>query len=117
MGMVTPISDMLKILSYPDAVSASHAMGRRLSNQVRHGEVPTAAATPVTVSGLSGRSLERLSRSLEEYGLTVRPRFLAAGRGGRGSSGSSSMQDQRAPGRDTPDMVPGSAHWGATCKG
>ena len=23
MGMVTPISDMLKILSYPDAVSAS----------------------------------------------------------------------------------------------
>jgi hypothetical protein len=73
MGMVTPISDMLKILSYPDAVSASHAMGRRLSNQARLDEIRTAAATPVTVSGLSGRSLERLSRSLEEYGLTVRP--------------------------------------------
>ena len=109
MGMVTPISDMLKILSYPDAVSASDAMGRRLTNQARLDEIRTAAATPVTVSGLSGRSLERLSRSLEEYGLTVRPRFLVAGRGGWGSSGSSSVQDPCAPGRDTPDMVPGSA--------
>lgn len=109
MGMVTPISHMLRILSYPDAASAPRTMEGGLANRAWPGEVPTAAATPMSVSGLSGRSLERLSRSLNKYGLTVRPQLSTVARGDWDLSGSSSVENPRALGGETPDIVPGSA--------
>jgi hypothetical protein len=106
MGMVTPISDMLRILSYPDTAGAPRASEGGLGNQAWLGKVPTAAATPMSVSGLSGRSLERLSRSLEKYGLTVRHRLSTGAKGNWGLFGSSSEESSQTLGAD---IVPGSA--------
>jgi hypothetical protein len=79
---VTPIADMLRILDYPDSVSAVACSGGSIGASAGAGVgASMRAAAPVFVSGLAGRALDRLSGSLERFGTTVRPAVsLGAGR-------------------------------------
>ena len=109
MGMVTPISDMLRILSYPDSTGASLVKGTvGMTDRLWLDGALNAAVTPVSVSGLSGRSLERISQSLQQYGLTVRPSVSVGSAKGRISVGSNSTVPSGVPDRGIPHIVPGS---------
>ncbi|MCR4424729.1 MAG: hypothetical protein NUW23_00855 [Firmicutes bacterium] len=61
-GMVTPIADMMRVLSYPERVQTVSRL-----------PAGAAAATPVLVSGVFGRAYTRLEASLASLGLKAVP--------------------------------------------
>ncbi len=87
---VTPIADMMRMLDYPDGVPA----GAR-------------AAASVVVSGLAGRALDRLSKSLEQFGTAVRP-AVSLGTG-RAELEQSAWAGDSAGAAGATAIVPGSA--------
>ncbi|MEA4884950.1 MAG: SpoIVB peptidase S55 domain-containing protein [Clostridia bacterium] len=95
-GMVTPIADMMRMLSYPDNADRSAS--------VWTGAPLGLVASTVMVSGLSGRAYDRLADSLKKLGIAARQGAAytaAAGVSGNGSFASGLSQVE--------PIIPGSA--------